>query len=62
MGLRGDYAPHFYSEGAQFKISAGGVSGFPQSLQASAGAVPRLGHDRLLPNQHSSIIHPFNAI
>jgi hypothetical protein len=35
--------------------------GIPQSLQESA-RIPRLGHDPFLPNPHSSIILPFDAI
>jgi hypothetical protein len=33
------------------------VRGFLQSLQTNAGIVPRLGHNRFLPNPFQFIIH-----
>jgi hypothetical protein len=33
------------------------LSGFPQSLQANAGLLPRTGHDHLLPNPFQFNIH-----
>jgi hypothetical protein len=35
--------------------------GFPQTMQANAGAIPRLGNDCLLPNAFQFIIRQSNA-
>jgi hypothetical protein len=37
------------------------VSYFSSVLQKNAETVPRLGHDRFLPNPFQFIVRPFNA-
>jgi hypothetical protein len=66
-------APRLYSGGARLEISDGTPAtltevflGFPQSLQETAGIVPRLDNNRFLPNPiqlyHSSDILPTAAL